>query len=132
VTSRPSILHFYGDFRGGGVLVHGDFGPNNVLISDHDDSVVLLADWEWSTVGSPLTDLAWAEFIVRMHHPEHVDCVAALFDGYGSRPSWPERQMAMAERAAALETWVRSWKGEDAASTWTRRSLRIAEWGDVA
>lgn len=99
---------FYGEFEGMGVLVHRDFGPNNVLLAEHADEIVLLADWEWSTVGGAITDLAWAEFILRMHHPEHLECLAALFHGYGERPAWSERQAAMAVRAAYLERWVRS------------------------
>ncbi len=122
---------FFGEFHGAGVLVHHDFGPNNVLSADHDDSIALIADWEWSTVGSPITDLAWAEFIVRMHHSEHEDCLQALFDGYGKRPAWSERQAAMARRATALATWVRSYKGAEAASTWDRRSRRIEQWRDI-
>jgi hypothetical protein len=71
-TSIQSISPVsFDEFQGAGVLVHHDFGPNNVLFADHDDSIVLLADWKWSTVGSPVTDLAWAEVIIRMHHTEH-------------------------------------------------------------
>jgi hypothetical protein len=122
---------FFGEFHGAGVLVHHDFGPNNVLLAEHDDSIALLADWEWSTVGSPITDLAWAEFIVRMHHAEHQECVPALFDGYGERPAWSARRAAMMDRASALEAWVRSWKGAEAAARWDHRS-RIAHWQEIA
>jgi len=124
---------FFGELRGDGdgVLVHHDFGPNNVLLAPHDDAIALLADWEWATVGHPTTDLAWAELIVRMHHPDHVDCLPALFDGYGSRPAWSERQAAMAARAGALEAWVRSARGAEAAANWNRRSLRIAQWREL-
>lgn len=122
---------FFGESRGAGVLVHHDFGPNNVLFSDLNESIVLLADWEWSTVGNPITDLAWAEFIVRMHHPEHQRCLPALFDGYGARPPWRERQAAMAQRAAALETWVRTYRGAQAASMWDRRSRSIQQWREI-
>jgi hypothetical protein len=122
---------FFDEFHGAGVLVHQDFGPNNVLFAEHDDSIVLLADWEWSTVGSPITDLAWAEFILRMHHPEHQSCVPALFDGYGRRPAWTERQAAMAQRATALEAWVRSHQGAAAATTWDRRSRSIEQWREI-
>ena len=123
---------FFGELHGAGVLVHQDFGPNNVLFADHGDSIVLLADWEWSTIGSPITDLAWAELILRMHHPRHQGCLPALFDGYGTRPPWPERQAAMARRAAALEAWVRSSKGPRAASTWDRRSRHISRWQEIS
>lgn len=126
-TIEPS---FYGEYGGDGVLVHGDYGPNNVLLAEDDASVALLADWEWSTIGHPTTDLAWAEFIVRMHHPRHVDCLSALFDGYGHRPSWNERKTAMTDRAGALETWLRSWKDDDAAE-WDRRSRLIAQWEEL-
>jgi hypothetical protein len=122
---------FFGEFRGAGVLVHQDFGPNNVLLAEHDDSIALLADWEWSTVGSAITDLAWAEFIVRMRHPDHQECVPALFDGYGERPPWSARQAAMTDRASALEAWVRSWKGAEAAAGWEHRA-HIAQWQEIA
>jgi hypothetical protein len=122
---------FFDEYHDAGVLVHQDFGPNNVVFAEQDDSILLLADWEWSTVGSPITDLAWAEVIVRLHHPEHQDCIPALFDGYGMRPAWSERQAAMAKRATALETWVRSFRGAAAASTWGRRSRCIAQWREI-
>jgi len=122
----------FDEFHGDGVLVHQDFGPNNVLFAEHDDSIVLLADWEWSTVGSPITDLAWAELIVRLHHPDHQDCLPALFDGYGARPAWAERQAAMAHRAAVLEAWVRSFRGAAAAPTWDRRQRSIARWRELS
>jgi Phosphotransferase enzyme family len=123
---------FFAEFDGAGVLVHQDFGPNNVLLAEHDGAVVLVADWEWSTVGRPITDLAWAEFIVRMHHPDHLGCVPALFDGYGTRPAWSERQAAMARRAAALATWVRSHQGAEAAATWEDRSRCIEQWREIS
>lgn len=122
---------FFDEFHGAGVLVHQDFGPNNVLFADHDDAIVLIADWEWSTVGSPITDLAWAEFIVRMHHSEHQACLPALFDGYGARPAWSERQAAMVRRATALQAWVRSYRGAGAASPWDRRRRAIEQWRDI-
>ncbi len=86
---------FYGEFNGTGVLVHGDFGPNNLLLAEDGDVAVLLADWEWSTVGGPITDLAWAEFILRMHHLSiwgvcaHCSTVTVnAQDGTTGRPPW--------------------------------------------
>jgi aminoglycoside phosphotransferase (APT) family kinase protein len=110
--------------------VHHDFGPNNVLFAEEDDSIALLADWEWSTVGNPVTDLAWAELIVRMHHAEHQACLPALFDGYGARPAWRERQAAMAHRARSIASWVRSHEST-AASTWDDRSRAIERWREI-
>jgi phosphotransferase family enzyme len=123
---------FFDEFDGTGVLVHHDFGPNNVLFADRDDSIVLLADWEWSTVGRPITDLAWAEFILRMHHSEHEGSLPALFDGYGTRPAWQDRRAAMAHRARSIATWVRSHQDASAASTWDRRSRRIEQWREIS
>lgn len=40
-------------------LVHGDYGPHNVLIGP-DCRVAAILDWEISTLGDPLADLAYA------------------------------------------------------------------------
>ncbi|MBA3311215.1 MAG: hypothetical protein H0U28_14390, partial [Nocardioidaceae bacterium] len=66
---------------GTGVLVHHDFGPNNAVLDQGGTTVLLLADWEWCTLGDRLTDLSWCEFIVRMHHTDQVGALPALWDG---------------------------------------------------
>ena len=71
---------------GGSVLVHGDFGPQNVLLDPETAVPTALVDWELTHVGHPVEDLAWAEWIVRTHHAAVVDRLPALFDGYGDRP----------------------------------------------
>ena len=53
----------------GEVIVHGDFGPQNLLVDGGHVSALL--DWEFAHLGRPVEDLAWAEWIVRMHHPDH-------------------------------------------------------------
>jgi aminoglycoside phosphotransferase (APT) family kinase protein len=58
-----------------GVLVHGDYGPNNVLLDPAAEEVVAILDWEWAHAGNPLEDLAWCEWIVRMHHAENACAV---------------------------------------------------------
>ena len=40
-------------------VVHGDYGPHNVLIGP-DCTVAAVVDWEISTLGDPLADLAYA------------------------------------------------------------------------
>lgn len=72
----------FGSVDDGPVLVHNDFGPNNVVMGLDLTEVRLLCDWEWAALGHRYTDLAraglawpglaWAEFIVRYHHPEFV------------------------------------------------------------
>jgi aminoglycoside phosphotransferase (APT) family kinase protein len=40
-----------------GTIVHGDFRLDNLLVDDHD-RVTAVLDWEMSTLGDPLTDVA--------------------------------------------------------------------------
>ena len=75
--------------------MHGDFGPQNILL-DHDlRKVVALLDWERIYLGDPVEDLAWAEWIVRRHLPEAVRHLDALFAGYGDTPPWHGRKRAV-------------------------------------
>jgi aminoglycoside phosphotransferase len=77
-------------------VTHGDYGPNNILFDAGTGTITGILDWEWAHRGSdPVADLAWCEWIVRMHHPGEVHALGALFDGYGHRPPWPERRAAM-------------------------------------
>lgn len=78
----------------GAVLFHGDYGPNNVLLDPATFVVTAVLDWEWAHPGDAVEDLAWCEWIVRMHHSSHVQVLDELFDAYGWRPSWERRQTA--------------------------------------
>ena len=40
------------------VLVHGDFGPNNVLLDPETFEVTAVVDWEFAHLGDPVEDLA--------------------------------------------------------------------------
>ncbi len=100
----------------GQILRHGDFGPNNLLFDDHFEVVAAL-DWEFSRVGEPIADLAWCEFIVRMHHADEVDALPALFEGYGATPPWAHRQQAMLERCDELLDFVTLWNPRVPGST---------------
>ncbi|MFI0976700.1 phosphotransferase family protein [Streptomyces sp. NPDC021093] len=88
--------------RRGSVIVHGDFGPNNMLLTADASRVTALLDWEWSHAGDPIEDLAWCEWIVRTHHPEHLPALDGFFDAYGHRPHWPARHRAMTDRCREL------------------------------
>jgi aminoglycoside phosphotransferase (APT) family kinase protein len=48
------------------VLVHGDYGPQNLLFDADSFEVVAVLDWEFAHRGRPVEDLAWAEWIVRL------------------------------------------------------------------
>lgn len=49
--------------------------------------VTAVLDWEWTHPGEPVEDLAWCEWIIRMHHPSQVNALDGFFDAYGHRPS---------------------------------------------
>lgn len=115
----------------GAFLVHGDFGPNNLLLTADGSEVVLLADWEWSTFGGPLLDLAWCEWIVRMHHAEHVDSLLSLFDAYGDRPPWRQRQHAMLDRCAEILDFDSRWPGSRSAELWRQRTAEVTSWREL-
>ena len=86
----------------GWVVVHGDFGPNNMLFDQDTFRVTALLDWEWAHPGDPIEDVAWCEWIVRRHHPGAVDALDDLFAGYGVRPSWARRRQAAAARCESF------------------------------
>jgi aminoglycoside phosphotransferase (APT) family kinase protein len=110
-------------------ITHGDYGPQNLLFDSETQAVVLVADWEFSFTGSdPLTDLAWAEWIVRMHHPHAAASVGELFVGYGRTPAWSDRQRVMLHRCAWLRD--RCITARDAAGEhmWAERLALTASW----
>jgi tRNA A-37 threonylcarbamoyl transferase component Bud32 len=79
----------------GSCLVHGDYGPQNLLLAADATEVLGIVDWEWARRGDPLEDLSWAEWIIRYHHPDSSAAVGALFDGYGQKPPWRDRHDEM-------------------------------------
>jgi hypothetical protein len=93
----------------GTVLVHGDFGPQNVLLDPNTVEPTALLDWEFAHIGDPVEDVAWAEWIVRTHHPHLVPTLPALFDGYGAEPPWRVRQESMLEKCRWLLGFARRW-----------------------
>ncbi|HEX6686951.1 MAG TPA: phosphotransferase [Candidatus Limnocylindrales bacterium] len=118
----------------GPALVHGDYGPNNVLLDPATFEVTAVLDWEWAHAGNPVRDLAWCEWIVRMHHHEHVDALDALdgfFDGYGDRPAWALRHEAMLAQCRSLLGLCQRWTTE-AADLWRHRLDITAAWTEAA
>ena len=87
---------------GSPVLVHGDYGPQNVLLDPAAGAITAVVDWEWAHAGDGLEDLSWCEWIIRMHHPAHVRSLGRFFDGYGEHPAWAARRHAMVARCRAL------------------------------
>jgi aminoglycoside phosphotransferase len=96
------VTTIFPDAPAGTVLVHGDFGPNNILFNPDTFEATAVLDWEWAHPGDPLDDLAWCEWIVRMHHPAYVGALDALFTAYGNRPAWAERQRSAAAKCRQM------------------------------
>lgn len=126
----PGLL-LPGDHSPNDVVVHGDFGPNNILLDPHDYAVTALLDWEFCAVGPAIGDIAWCEWIVRMHHPASVGSLSAFFGGYGKRPPWNRRQRAMVDRCRWLEGFARRWDpGGDGVRMWRERARVTAGWSE--
>jgi aminoglycoside phosphotransferase (APT) family kinase protein len=112
------------------IIQHGDFGPNNLIFDPGSLRVAAVLDWEFSGVGPAITDIAWCEWIVRMHHPHAVNDLSVFFDAYGVRPAWSERQREMVRRCTWFEHFCRRWDAQDAAAVWRDRTAIVADWAE--
>jgi aminoglycoside phosphotransferase (APT) family kinase protein len=111
------------------VIRHGDFGPNNVLFDPDTMAVTALLDWEFSGIGAAIEDIAWCEWIVRMHHPDAVGALPAFFDAYRSTPPWELRKRVMLSRCRWLEAFCRRWDPHgDGVRQWQARAVATASW----
>jgi aminoglycoside phosphotransferase len=111
----------------GGVVVHGDFGPQNLLIDD--GRISALVDWEFAHLGDPIEDLAWAEWIVRTHHPRAVDHLDELHREADLEVEWPVRHAAMLERCRTLLAHCERHR-PDAAELWRQRLRTTESWSE--
>lgn len=113
----------------GAVIVHGDFGPNNVLLDAAAQRVTTVLDWEWAHAGDPVEDLAWCEFIIRLHHPAEVGSLAAFHESYGERPDWPRRHEAIMRRCVEMQRLCERWEpGGASARAWAERIDIAGSW----
>ncbi|WP_329342841.1 phosphotransferase [Streptomyces sp. NBC_00663] len=119
-----------GEAAAGGVLVHGDFGPQNVLLDPGTFAVTAVVDWEFAHVGDPVEDLAWCEWIVRMHHPHHRHHLPAFFRAYAAQvPPWPVRRRAMLDRCEALRRFcAREEPDGPGVRLWRERTTLTSGW----
>jgi aminoglycoside phosphotransferase (APT) family kinase protein len=113
------------------VLVHGDYGPNNMLFDPVTVATTAVLDWEWAHPGEPVEDLAWCEWIIRMHHPDAVDELDNLFDGYGGRPGWSQRQAAMMAKCRSMLALPRPAGAAASSARRWRQNLKItSSWAE--
>ena len=109
--------------------MHGDYGPNNILLDPAARHVTAIVDWEWVHAGDPLEDLAWCEWIVRMHHPGHTGALEGFFAAYGRRPPWPGRHEAMVSRCHEMLDICQRWLPDsEAAHRWRQRIQITSSW----
>ena len=124
-VSRDSVPGLVGE---GSVVVHGDFGPQNMLFDLNTDCVTGVLDWESAHIGSPIEDLAWTEWIVRMHHPESIDALDTLFEAAQQRPPWARRQAAMLQQIEDVIGYCESAGMDHSAADWRERRKRTQSW----
>ena len=109
-------------------LVHGDYGPQNLLLEPGSLAVVAVLDWEFAHHGDPVEDLAWTEWIVRLHHANSARHLPALFEGYGRRPAWPLRHTTMQNRCAHFRRVCLHRGDQTAAEMWRSREQLTRSW----
>jgi aminoglycoside phosphotransferase (APT) family kinase protein len=126
-ATDPALAHLRAPGDPAAVLVHGDYGPNNVLLDPAAEEVVAIVDWEWAHAGDPVEDLAWCEWIVRMHHPQDVTALGAFFGAYGAAPAWPVRQQTMVARCRSLLGFCERWQPGGAGTRQWRHRLAVTE-----
>ncbi|HTW03402.1 MAG TPA: phosphotransferase [Streptosporangiaceae bacterium] len=111
------------------VLVHGDYGPNNVLLDPAAEEVTAILDWEWAHAGNRVEDLAWCEWIVRMHHSQRITALGAFFDAYGWAPAWSARKYAMIAQCRAMFDLCQRWQpGGEGVRQWRHRLTITESW----
>jgi hypothetical protein len=110
----------------GDVIVHGDFGPQNLLFSLDPIQVSGVLDWELAHRGSAVEDLAWAEWIVRTHHRDAFEDLPELFAGSGLSFSWSDRQSAMVLQCHRHLAYCEA-SGLDAVGWEWRQRLEVTE-----
>jgi aminoglycoside phosphotransferase len=108
--------------------VHGDYGPQNLLYDEASLEVTGVLDWEFARRGDPVDDLAWAEWIVRMHHPGAAIGLGWLFHGWGEQPAWDRRQAAMLAACDRFRDRAERLGDQPAAALWTVRAGITAGW----
>jgi hypothetical protein len=110
-TDRPELLI-------GPALLHTDWTPGNVLVSDQ----ARLVDWAWPTRGAAWIDPAcWTVWLIASGHtPDNAESWAARI------PSWHHAPAEALDEYARIQ--ARMWDGIDAESTedWTATLARAA------
>ena len=116
----------------GSVIVHGDLAPYNVIVDAEDGAVRAVIDWELLHFGSPIEDLAWLEWNMRIWYAPTPGVLDALYEAYGSLPAWRDRHQAMIDRCRPhLERSQRPSFPTDVAERWAAHVERTYAFEEV-
>lgn len=111
------------------VIVHGDFGPQNMLFHPATKAISAVIDWEFCHIGPPVDDLAWTEWVVRRHHRDAVEFLPRLFAGYGSTPPWPIRKQSMINSLRRMRGFCIENGDTQHVGLWDERIDEATSWG---
>lgn len=87
-------------------VVHGDYRIDNMIFDPHESCVAALIDWELSTLGNPLADLAYQCMQWRLPHQSAFRGLGGLDRNELGLPSEEEYVARYVERTGAkVENW---------------------------
>jgi thiamine kinase-like enzyme len=110
------------------VIVHGDFGPHNMLF-DSTEGVTAILDWERARLGSPEDDMGWAELSIRIYQPpETAHSLKWFFEGYGIRPPWMVRREFMVRLCEMMREIDPIDRMGAASDLWAQRARTVSTW----